>query len=277
MERRTIGRLTLYFDHKDEDAAGLIGAASERTIHIVRELWELQVPDECRVYVMTSWLRFAFHSAPWPWRIYWAITLPLRYAAIQRLWRVVGGWALRYGRRRAVGVKPPRLLREAQSEIGERVFVAREINERVQHNTCHELVHACTDDLKLPAWLREGLAMVAVDRFAAKPTVREETLEILARASAGSHPTKRASLRDVDHLVAVYVQGYWLTRYLAETRPELLASLLERPGPRKQVESILADELGLDREEFWNEANQAVRAHFQDRIQAGTRETLRED
>jgi len=267
MESRTVGRLTLYFDHEDEDAAGVIGSACERTLSIVHELWGLEVPDDCRVYVMTSWLRFALHSAPWPWRIYWVITLPLRYAAIQRLWSVAGGWALRYGRRRAVGIKPPRLLGEAPSEIGKRVFVVRGIDEMVQHNTCHELVHACSDDLGLPAWPREGLAMITVDRFAGKPTVRAETLEILVRPSASSHPVKTAkAVRDLDQLVAVYVQGYWLTRYLAETRPELLASLLKRTRPRKQVESVLAAELEVSLEEFWSEANQAVRAHFQDRI-----------
>lgn len=263
MDSRAIGGLTLFFDREEREAADLIGSACERSVAIMRELWGLEDPGDCRVYVMTSWLRFVFHSAPWPWRLYWAVTLPVRYAYAQKLWEVAGGWSQRYGQRRAVGVKPPRLLRQAKSAIGQRIFTKREIDDSVQHNTCHELVHAFTDHLGLPAWLREGLAMVTVDRFAGTSTVRDETLEVLVGPSPGSWPDKTtADPRHLEHIVSVYVRGYWLTRYLAETRPELLRRLLERPQPGRPIEDILAAELGLGGEECWREIDQVVAAYF---------------
>ena len=33
--------------------------------------------------------------------------------------------------------------------------------EKIQHLTCHELVHACTAHLRLPFWLNEGIAVDA--------------------------------------------------------------------------------------------------------------------
>ena len=108
METRPIRNLSLYFDAEEEPAADLIGEVCERGLDLVRDLWGLEAPAECRVYVMTSWSRVLFHAAPWPWRIYLAVTLPLRYARVQKVWSMAGGWALRYGPRQVIGIKPPR-------------------------------------------------------------------------------------------------------------------------------------------------------------------------
>jgi len=264
MKTRSIRGLTLYFDAQEEEAAELIGDACERSLDLLRELWELELPGECRVYVMTSWLRFLFHSAPWPWRIYLAATLPLRYGRIQRLWNVAGGWAQRYGKRQTIGLKPPRLLHGIDVGLRERLFVHREVDEWVQHNACHELVHACTDHLRLPTWLHEGLAMVTVDRFAGKPTVKEDTLEALTRQPPGARPQEGygGMAVDPDRLLYLAARGYWITRYLHETRPALLRGLLGQPQPREALESTLAAELGMGREEFGRQIDGIAAAHF---------------
>ena len=49
---------------------------------------------------------------------------------------------------------------------------------QVQRIACHELVHAYTAHLKLPAWLHEGLAMLTVDRFFERPTVKRESRDL---------------------------------------------------------------------------------------------------
>lgn len=251
METRSIRGLMLFYDAEEQGAAELIGAACERSMELMQGLWGLQVPKECRVYVMTSWVRFVFHSAPWPWRLWLGVTLPLRYGRIQQLWRVAGGWAQRYGQRRTVGVKPPRLLRDVDPGLRARIFVERNVDEWAQHNTCHELVHAFTDHLGLPAWLHEGLAMVTVDQFAGKPTVRAETLETLGPPSP-SRPSQDGSRnsRQIESLVRLSVRGYWMTRYLADTRPDLLRSLLEHPQPQQALENELAAGLGMTPHEF---------------------------
>jgi hypothetical protein len=260
MESRQIHSLALYFDVEEAAAAELIGGACARSLELIRDLWELEAPAECRVYVMTSWSRFLFHAAPWPWRIYLALTLPLRYAGIQKVWRMAGGWALRYGRRHAIGIKPPRLLREVDPGLQERIFVRREVNDWVRHNTCHELVHACSDHLRLPTWLHEGLAMVTVDGLAGAPTVKAETLQALAIAP--SDP--RAS--DLEGLVYLAVRGYWVTRYLAEARPALLKQQLAQRQLPGALEDALADGLGLEPEAFRRQIDSTVLSYFEDAL-----------
>jgi hypothetical protein len=260
LQTRSIRYLALYYDAGEEAAAQLIGDACERSLDLIRDLWGLAAPAECRVYVMTSWPRFLFHAAPWPWRIYLALTLPLRYARIQKVWRMAGGWALRYGRRHAIGIKPPRLLREIDAALRERVFVRREVEEAVEHNTCHELVHACSDHLRLPTWLHEGLAMVTVDRFAGAPTVKAETLQALA--SAPSDPWAS----DLEGLVYLAVRGYWVTRYLAEVRPALLKQQLAQRQPPGALEDALADGLGLEPEAFRRQIDSTVLSYFEDAL-----------
>jgi hypothetical protein len=266
METRAIGNLHLYFKAGEEAAAELIESTCRRSLELIRDLWGLEAPEDCRVYVMTSWLRTLFHAAPWSWRIYLAITLPLRYARIQKVWGMAGGWAQRYGQRRVIGIKPPRLLEAVDAGLRERVFVRRDADEWVQHNTCHELVHACSDHLGLPAWLHEGLAMVTVDRFAGRPTVKAETLAALASGAGerGSQEKARALSADPEALVYLAVRGYWMTRYLAEEEPGLLREQLARQQSHEALEAVLAAGLGMRGEEFRGRIDGMVAAHFEE-------------
>jgi len=261
METRSIKGLTLFFDAKEQEAAELVGHACEQSVELMSELWGLEVPVDCRVYVMTSWPSFLFHSSPWAWRMWLGVTLPLRYGRLQKLWDMAGGWTQCYGKRRTVGVKPPRLLQAVDNRFRERIFVPRNVEEWVQHNTCHELVHAFTDHLGLPTWLHEGLAMVTVDRLAGRPTVKVETLEVLSRQATGSRQEEgygRMSL-DQEGLIYLAVRGYWVTRYLDETQPSLLRRLLERRLPHDVLENTLAAELGMD----WSRIDFLVASRFQ--------------
>ena len=265
METTSIADLTLFFDAHERDAAELIRHACERSVQLIHECWGLDTPRDCRVYVMTSWLHFVFHSAPWHWRILLGLSMPLWVLRISKTWNYAGGWAQRYGKRRAVGVKPPRLIQLADTSIGDRVFVAEDdLSEKVQHVTCHELVHAFAAHLKLPMWLNEGLAMVTVDEFAGKPTVRPETLETLKRSSHETSPGRYRKLRvgDQDALVYHCVRGYWLTRYIKDTRPELLKSLLAQRHTHTALESQVAAALGMSDQEFWPTIDRVVASHF---------------
>lgn len=254
METRSIKGLTLLFDAEEREAADLVGGACERSVELIHRLWGLETPADCRVYIMTSWRSFLFQSSPWPWRIWLAVTLPLRYARLNRLWNMAGGWTQCYGQRRTVGVKPHRLLQAVDSRFRERVFGPRQVEEWVEHNTCHELVHAFTAHLRLPTWLHEGLAMVTVDRLAGRPTVKAETLGALARPEAGPG---RAPL-DQEGLIYLAVRGYWITRYLDEVRPDVLKKHLARRLSHEALESALAAELGVD----WSGIDAVVVSHF---------------
>jgi hypothetical protein len=267
METITIDNLTLFYDAHERQAAELIRQACQKSIPLIRESWGLDTPAECRVYVMTSWLRFVFHSAPWQKRVSLALFAPLWMSQARKLWRYAGGWVRNYGERVAVGIKPPRLVQSGESSLGERIFVpVPDVDEKVQQNTCHELVHAFSDHLRSPVWLHEGLAMLTVDRFCARPTVQVETLETLARWAQRKHAgeSEQLNLTDPDSVVYLYARGYWLTRYIEETRPGLLKSLLSRRRDHTELESEIADVYGKGRKAFWREIDDTLVTHFKE-------------
>jgi hypothetical protein len=261
-----VDSLTLFYDAQEREAAELIRQACQRSVPLIRESWGLETPTECRVYVMTSWPRFVFHSAPWTKRISLALFAPLWVFQARRLWRYAGGWVRSYGERVVVGVKPPRLVQLGDRSIGERIFLpAQDVDEKVQQNTCHELVHAFSDHLRSPVWLHEGMAMLTVDRFCERPTVRAETLETLERwsQSARTGEEEQLNLTDPEAVVYLYARGYWLTRYVEETQPGLLKGLLSRRRDHAEIESEIADAYGRGRKAFWREIDDALVAHFQ--------------
>jgi hypothetical protein len=258
----SFGDLKVFFAAPDRTAAELIGAAGETSACLIREHWGLAMPSDVRLYVMTSWLKPMFHAASWPWKLLLGITLPLWGVRARRLWRVAGGWAQPLGRRRMVGVKPPRLIRASDSSLGVRIFVPEpDMARKAQQITCHELTHAATAHLKLPSWLNEGLAMLTVDRFVGQPTVKAETVTTLTHAP--DTPRSRRYPQDPDALVYLYVRGYWLTRYFEETRPGMLKGLLDQHYPHAELESRLAAAYGMERAAFWRDLDRTVAAYFE--------------
>jgi hypothetical protein len=271
MQRTSIDGLTLYFRAEDQDTVELIRQACEKSTRLIQDHYGLDTPKDCRVYIMTSWLGFMFHSAPWPWKVLLAVTMPLWAFRANKTWPLAGGWEQRYGQRRAVGVKPPRLLRLADKSIGDRFFVRREnVDEKVQSITCHELTHAFTSHLQLPTWLKEGLAVLMVDKFFEEVTVRYETIEVLERSPDKYNPGGRQKLRveEEDALVNVYVRGYWLTRYIEETQPGLLKDLLSRRYQHDELEGKIATAYGKRLAGFWREIDEVLVSHFKQKSEA---------
>ena len=265
MDSIPVNGLTLYYDEDGEYALDLVREACERGIQIMQDSWQLNTPEECRAYIMTSWQGYLSHAAPRSWRILMAVTAPLWSARVKATWEIAGGWEQQFGSRHTFGVKPPHLLQAADSGLGKRVFVKEEnIDVKVQHNTCHELTHAFTSHLKLPMWLKEGLAMVSVDLYVGKPTVKIETLDTLANASPDTSPGsyRQVRLSDPDSLVYQYVRAYWRTRYIDETQPALLKETLERRYKHRLLESKVANAYGMQAETFWHEIDAAIFAHF---------------
>jgi hypothetical protein len=192
-------------------------------------------------------------------------TFPLWYFRQRRIWPYAGGYEQRYGRRVAVGVKPPRLMQQANESVGVQIFVeTKENDEKVERTTCHELAHAFVGHLNLPAWLKEGHAMVTADRYMGRPTVRPDTLEALARYSkkAAAAGYRKVSMQDPDAAVYLYTRGYWITRYLDDTQPELLRGLLQQKQRPDAVEAEVSAALGMEREAFWREIDGIVIEHF---------------
>lgn len=231
----------------------------------MQDSWQLNIPAECRAYIMTTWRQYLFHAAPRSWQIILTINMPLMKKRFDRLWEYAGGWEQQFGRRHTFGVKPPHLLEAADKSIGELIFVKEEdIDAKVQQNTCHELTHAFSSHLKLPMWLKEGLAMVSVDKYAGKLTVMSETLDMLANGNpdSSSRSYRAGRITDQDGLVYEVVRGYWLTRYLEDTQPQLLLELLEKRHKPNILEGMMSDAYGMDVDTFWHEINGMIVSHF---------------
>ena len=161
-----------------------------------------------------------------------------------------------------VGVKPPRLIQTSDTSLGVRIFVPElDMSRKAQQITCHELTHAATAHLKLPAWLNEGLAMLTVDRFVGQPTVKAETVTALAHAP--DTPRSRRYPQNPDALVYLYVRGYWLTRYFEETQPGMLKGLLVQRHLNAELEARIATAYGMEPAAFWQSLDKMVAAHFE--------------
>ena len=268
MKLRAISGVTVVADPNEQDTVDLIDSTCAKAIQLCQEIWGLGAPQDCRIYVMTSWLGFVFQSAPWHWRILLGATMPLWCFRARRTWPYSAAWTQRYGRRVAIGIKPPRLVETSDRSIGVRMFVEeKDMQVNVQHVTCHELVHACSAHLKLPMWLNEGIATVTVDRFLERPTIRRETLGFMRGfLPKGAPPTYRELSRMGGEAIAYHgMRGYWLVRYMEEKRPGFLRRMFSLHLDPKVIEQEMIAELGMEPGRFWNEIDDAMFDHFEKR------------
>ena len=118
MEQRKIGTLTLHHEPGEEEIAGLIAAVIEETSWILRDRWSLTIPEDCHLVLMTSWQQFFTKAAPPMYKFGLALSFPIWVWKVRALWPIAGGWTNRFGRRVAIGVKPPTLLAQADRRIG---------------------------------------------------------------------------------------------------------------------------------------------------------------
>jgi hypothetical protein len=131
---------------------------------------------------------------------------------------------------------------------------------KVRHVTCHELTHACSAFLILPAWLNEGLAAVTVDRYLGKQTIHPDTRELVRSFTPKAKPP---TYREMSHLrgkaLAYHaVRGYWLVRYLEENHPGFLKQHLVSPQTVAGIEAKVAALLGLAPEDFWSKIDDII-------------------
>jgi len=266
MQSRPVGGITVVFDSNEQDTAELISDATAKALRLIQESWGLKSPADCRIYVMTSWWGFIFQSAPWPWRILLALALPFWCFRARRTWPYSAAWTQRYGRRVAIGIKPPRLLESSDKSIGVHMYVEeKDTNTKVRHVTCHELTHACSAHLKLPAWLNEGIAQVTVECFLEKSTIRTDTLELVRSFTPkGRPPTYRELSRMGGQMLAYHaVRGYWLVRFLEDQCPGLLKRKLISYRESRKIEDALAVEMELEPDSLWSQIDDRLVAHFQ--------------
>lgn len=271
LQQLQVGRLRIEFAPEDRSTAEVMAEACSEALPLAKASWGLDPPADCRLYVMTSWRDFVFRSAPWPWRMALALSYPLWSGRVRRMWPISAGWTQRYGRRTAIGIKPPRLLDVSDRSVGVHMFVEeKDPIVKIRHLACHELTHAASAHLRLPAWLNEGLATVTVDRFLGKATIRQESLNLLQRVQPKTTPPSYRDLHRFQGETLAYhaVRGYWIVRLLEDTCPGLLRSLLAERRAPAAIERQVAERLGLKPEALWRDIDGRVAERFRSRERA---------
>lgn len=268
LEQLQVGALRIEYAPEDRSTAGVVAEACDGALRLVKASWGLDPPADCRLYVMTSWRGFIFRSAPWLWKVALALSYPLWSGRVRRMWPISAGWTQRYGRRTAIGLKPPRLLDVSDKSVGVHMFVEeKDPIAKIRHLTCHELTHAASAHLRLPAWLSEGLATVTVDRFLGKATIRQESLNLLQRVQPKAPPPSYRDLPRFQGETLAYhaVRGYWIVRLLEEAHPGIVRSLLTSRQSAAWIERQVAAQLGLGPAALWAGIDARVQAHFRER------------
>ena len=267
MERRQLGpQMDLFFPRGEEDAADLIEQAVVRSLAVISEKWGLP-RRRCRVYVATAWLPVVLHSTPRYLLPVGLLALPFWGPRIRRFWPAAAGWTQRFTRRPAVCIKPPWLLEKADRTVGEMLYVReQDPRKKVEHVTCHELTHALTAHLRLPAWLNEGVAMLAVDAYLGQPTVRPDSLYLLPSGGRQGAPEEYRKLlgMKLKGVAGLYARAYWTTRFLEEKHSALLRRLMTKRVSRHSIEKQVAAALGLRRRDLWKAIDRVVVDHFAD-------------
>ncbi len=261
-----IDGITIAANSQETETVELIEKTCARALQLTQEMWALDPPQSCHIYVMTSWWKFFFRSAPWLWKISLAIGFPLWALRARRMWPYAAAWTQRYGQRVAIGVKPPRLLEKSDISVGIRMFVEeKDMRLKVQHVSCHELVHACSAHLQLPMWLNEGIATVTVDRFLGKTTILKETLNLLRDQQPKAPPPTYRQLSRMQTAAIVYhtTRGYWLTRYLTEQHHDFMIRLLETRRSAQEIDNLMAEKLKIDPLTFWQELDGMLVRYFE--------------
>jgi hypothetical protein len=265
MQSSMIGDLAVFFDGQEKASADQLITACEQSVETIAKAWQLSVPEDCRVYLMTSFPSCVFLGAPLGSQILLGLTLPFWYREFKMRWLYAGGWSQRYGKRQVVGIKVPRLIVETPLSMGDSLFVKQEnLDQKFLSIVCHELTHACSAHLDLPGWCNEGLAMVSVDRCLGTPSVLPSTLELLKSEEHLGEPGDRINLENQsrEQIILLYVRGYWLTRYLVEEQPDLLQEMLAGQIKPADFETRVGDILKLPLGPFWQRIDPFLADHY---------------
>jgi len=259
----------IYHTDDEGEVIDLLITATPGCIACIQELWGLPVPPRCPVYVMTSWLSFIFRSAPWYMKIILGCYFLFWWYDTVKRWHILSGWTLRYLNYPAVGIKPPRLLAKMNRRIADLISSDEQgMHKRMRNLLCHELTHAFTFKHRLPMWLNEGLAILTAEKYIGSQTVPPATLQAIRQRAGKVSPVAYAQLYNKQHadIAYHYTRGYWITRYLHETHPDLLRTLLAQPSSRELITDRVAAALGMTRKQFWVEIDGLIVEHFADQL-----------
>lgn len=210
--------IRVYSDENQAETVKIIRDNIKPIVEMLSASWGIKPLSNCRIHVMDDLNKFLFRSSPIHLRPLVLLNTLINKKRLDYLWQHAGGWGKRYGNRYVIGIKTRELIEVSESNIGEKIFYKADMVEKIKHILCHELTHSCTTLYQMPSWLHEGLAMISVDEFLEKQTVKKQTLERFKQIKSVKQPE---SIEDI------YIFGYWIVYYLDNYKPEILRRLLK--------------------------------------------------
>jgi len=253
--RLSAGSIDVQYQPEDHDFAVQLLAAAEDCLESIEGKYHLRRPRRVRLVVLTSWFRFPFQTAPGYLQPSVIVFMPFWALRARRIWPWIGGWQQSYpGGIAAIGIKPPRLIEQSDRSLGEQLF--KQLEDPWQKTISllsHELTHACSHPLRLPAWLNEGLAMAAADHVLEMDTVLPQSRALISEERLTPKRMRQAVLgRDHEALLSLYASGYWLVRWMETNEPELLIELLSSRRNPKLVHRMLEKALECPSGALWS-------------------------
>ncbi len=260
-----IDEITLIYSKKDEVESKLIGEAIAETVKVLKNTWDLNIPENCKVEIMRSPMKLLFKYNPWWKKIILALFLPLVYPQVLKVWKMAGGWNIPYDDGPVVGIKPAGMLERTEESISNNyISDEKDPDLKIKQVACHELTHAFTAHLKLPMWLNEGLALYAVDLYFNRQTVEANTLRYLSslRLETPEKRIEQSSRSGIEDILKRISFGYWLVRYLQENKNTVLNDILNEQQDEESIKASISGSLGISEENFWQEAGGMLMEYF---------------
>jgi len=138
------------------------------------------------------------------------------------------------------------------------------------------MTHAFSANLKLPLWLNEGIAMVTVDKYFGRSTVKSNTLQSLNPNRRRRSVVNYRNLSEMkrENIIYAYVRGYWIVRFLMDMCPGLLNDLMKKKQSHRAIEKKIASALNISRKAFCDEIDCAVVDYFKNRLGIDEQDTV---
>ena len=198
-------------------------------------------------------------------RIPAAISFPVWHMQTNRVRRLCGGLTQPRKGHPSIGIKSIQTIARTDTSVGNLIYIkAPATKDKLEHILCHEMTHAFSAHLDLPLWLNEGIAMVSVDKYFGKQTVREDTLNYLQNSRLRLYNAGYDDLPQMkkQSMAYYYTRGYWITRFLMEQHPQVLKKALSKKQSHRSLEHQIASALGISRHAFLANIDDLVLEYF---------------
>lgn len=266
MYTKKVDNITIKFSLGGWSSIDRVVNSSKKCVPIVESLWGVKVPDKYSIYILDcfrDYLAMVISSCNIIQKAIIIPYLPLVYLKLKQSYSIVGGVAAY--RKPIIGIKSEIQILMNESIIGKYIFTPLpNIEQSIESIICHELFHIAVNPLHLPQWLNEGLAMYAQDKINGKRSVRDETLEYIARFPYKNCILgyKSVSEKDASLIVYAYARSYWLVNYFEEKYPGLIKEILDHHLNNDKIEKIISHRTGMKINQFWKQIDQILFEYF---------------